>query len=203
MKHLFSVIIAAVGLTCFQACGNQSNNNQDSVDSAKDMNNDKDTSGGMSSDSNSTTMSTTPVDKDDADFAVEAANGSMMEVALAKMANDKATDPRIKSFAAMMITDHTKASENLQRIASAKNITLPATLGDDAKKDSSDLSKKSGADFNKAYMNKMLDDHKKDVKKFEKAVTDCKDSDLKGFASTTLPVIQMHLDSAKAITNKK
>jgi len=202
MKHLFSVMIAAVGLTCFQACNNQSNN-QDSVDSAKEMNKDKDTSAAMSSDANSSSVSAMPVDKDDANFAVEAANGSMMEIALAKMANDKATNQRVKSFAAMMITDHTQASENLQKIASAKNITLPATLGDDAKKDSSDLSKKSGADFDKAYMNMMLDDHKKDEKKFEKAVTDCKDTDLKNFASTTLQVVKMHLDSAKAITNKK
>src|SRR6185295_17329412 len=106
-----------------------------------------------------TTMSTMPVDKSDADFAVDAANASMTEIALGKMATDKAVDQRVKNFAAMMITDHTKASENLQRIASAKNIALPATLGDDAKKDSADLSKKSGADFDKAYMNMMVNGH--------------------------------------------
>ena len=49
----------------------------------------------------------------------------------------------------------------------------------------------------------MIDDHKKDVDKFKKGSTDVKDSDLKNFASETLPVIQMHLDSIQAIGGKK
>ena len=88
MKHLFFLVVTAVGLTCFQACNNQQGN-EDSVDSAKEMNHDKDTSS-MNSTDNSTSMSTTPVDKKDADFAAEAANGSMMEIAFGKLARDKA-----------------------------------------------------------------------------------------------------------------
>ena len=49
----------------------------------------------------------------------------------------------------------------------------------------------------------MIDDHKKDVDKFKKGSKDLKDADLKNFASETLPVIQMHLDSINAIGGKK
>jgi len=49
----------------------------------------------------------------------------------------------------------------------------------------------------------MLDDHKKDIREFEKAGTNCKDAEIKNFALTALPVLQKHLDSAKAITGKQ
>jgi len=201
MKKAFCVSLIAAGFLTLYSCGNNASN-QDSVDSAKDVNDMKDTSSMMNS-NDTTARSTTPVDKDAADFAVEAASGGMMEVELGKMAQDKATDPRVKDFGAMMVRDHSAAGDKLKSIAASKNITLPATVSDDQKKDMDDLAKKSGKDFDKAYMNMMLDDHKKDVKKFEDAADKCKDPDLKTFASETLPTLRMHLDSAKAITGKK
>jgi putative membrane protein len=103
----------------------------------------------------------------------------------------------------MMVTDHTKAAEDLGKIAVAKNITLPGSLGEDAAKHIEKLGAKNGSDFDKAYMDMMLDDHKKDVKEFEDAAKDCKDTDLKNFVALTLPVLHKHLDSARAITGKK
>jgi putative membrane protein len=147
-------------------------------------------------------MNTMPVDKDDADFAVKAANGGMMEVQLGNYAQQNAVSKRVKDFGAMMVKDHTKANEELKSIAAAKNITLPTSIGNDAQKDMDDMMKKKGNDFDKAYMNMMLDDHKKDVKEFEKAAKDCKDAEIKTFAGKTLPVLLAHLDSTKAITGK-
>ena len=58
------------------------------------------------------------------------------------------------------------------------------------------------SNFNSRRIKKVMDDHKKDVKEFEKASKDCKDAELKSFADRTLPVLKVHLDSAKAITGK-
>jgi predicted outer membrane protein len=91
----------------------------------------------------------------------------------------------------------------LKQLAQQKNIVLPSTLADKEQKMVSDLQKKTGKDFDKAYMNLMRDDHKKDIKEFTKAGNACKDSDLKGFANNTLPVLQKHLDSVRAITGKQ
>jgi putative membrane protein len=49
----------------------------------------------------------------------------------------------------------------------------------------------------------MVNDHEKDIKEFEKAGNNLKDADVKNFAMKTLPTLQKHLDSAKAITGKK
>ncbi|QEC66702.1 DUF4142 domain-containing protein [Panacibacter ginsenosidivorans] len=201
MKRALCLSFIAAGFLALGSCGNNASN-QDSVDSAKDANDMKDTTSMMNS-TDSSAMNTMPVDKDAADFAVEAANGGMMEVELGKLAQEKASDSRVRDFGAMMVKDHSAVGDKLKSIAAAKNITLPAEMGDKAKKEMEDLSKKSGKDFDKAYMNMMLDDHKKDVKNFEDAADKCKDPDLKTFASTTLPTLRMHLDSAKAITGKK
>jgi len=204
MKKVKFVLLASV-ICISQACNS---GNNDSVDAAKDANDKKDTTvttNSMDSLTNrdtTRTMAATPVDKSDADFAVEAANGGMMEVEMGNYAQQNASSSRVKDFGAMMVRDHSKANSELKALAASKNITLPATMGTDAHKEMEDLMKKKGKDFDKAYMNMMLDDHKKDVKAFEKAASNCKDADLKSFASKTLPVLRTHLDSTKAITGK-
>jgi putative membrane protein len=99
----------------------------------------------------------------------------------------------------MMVRDHTKANEELKSIASQKNIQLPASMDDQHMNNVNELKKKQGAELDKDYMRDMVDDHEKDVDKFRKQSENGKDSEIKAFAAKTLPVLQMHLDSAKTI----
>jgi putative membrane protein len=138
-------------------------------------------------------------DPNDTKFAVTAAADGMAEVTLGKLAVTKATNTHIKNFAQMMVTDHTKAGNELARIAQKEGITLPAAPDTTDKKKGSDLMKKSGKDFDKAYVADMVDGHEKAVKLFTDASKDLKDSTLKAFANQTLPTLKMHLDSIKAI----
>jgi putative membrane protein len=193
MKKLSSIMMIALAALAFQACKNGAKDSKAAADSANVT---KDTS------HNSAATGGIAVDKDDAKFATTAANAGMTEVNAGKMAQDKAVNPRVKSFAAMMVTDHTKAGDELAAIAKTKNITLPPGPDADSQKAADDLAKKSGKDFDKAYVNQMVDDHKKAVKLFEDASKNCKDPDLKAFAAKTLPTLKMHLDSIKAIHDK-
>jgi len=84
-------------------------------------------------------------------------------------------------------------------LAAKKNINMAATMDDKHREMMIDIQKKTGADFDKAYMKDMVDDHEKDVDKFKKHAENGVDSDLKAFASKTLPVLIMHGDSAKKI----
>jgi putative membrane protein len=199
MKKLLSVLF--IGCICaFAACN--SGNNSNSVDSAQNIND------SMLPDSNSmnndtTSMSTAPVSQEDADWAAKVANANMTEIELSKVAQDKATSQRLKDFAGMMVTDHTKAGDQLKQLAATKNITLPANLDGKSQDKLDNLNKKSGKDFDKAYTDDMLDDHKDAVDAFEKGSKNLQDADLKSFATQTLPTIQMHRDSIKAIAGKK
>jgi putative membrane protein len=58
----------------------------------------------------------------------------------------------------------------------------------------------NGAEFDRAYMKDMVQDHTKDVAEFRKESTSAKDPDVKSFASQTLPTLEDHLKEAKGIT---
>jgi len=139
------------------------------------------------------------VDKDDAKFVLAAANGGMAEVILGKLAKEKAVNAKVKDFGAMMVKDHSKANNELKALAKSKGITLPDAIDKEEQKVKDELSAKSGADFDKAYVKNMIDDHKADIKEFEKAIKNLKDMDLKAFAVKALPMLKMHLETIQKI----
>lgn len=134
----------------------------------------------------------------DYNFAVEAYRGSTEEVALGKLAQEKATDPAVKQFARRMVEDHTKASQQLEDVLAKKGATLPTASTAAAERESEHLAGLSGHEFDKAYMDQMVKDHKKDVKEFQKAAADARDPDIKAYAATTLPTLQSHLQLAES-----
>lgn len=136
---------------------------------------------------------------DEADFMAKAASGGMMEVELGKLAQQKAKNARVKKFGAMMVKDHTQANTELKALAANKNVSIPPAMNEEHQKHVSEMREKTGDAFDKAYMSMMVDDHQKDVSDFEGASNKAGDANLKAFAAKTLPVLRMHLDSAKAI----
>ena len=138
----------------------------------------------------------------DQKFVKKAAQGGMAEVELGKLATQKASSDDVKKFGQRMVDDHTKANDQLKQIAGNKGISLPTDLDakDQALKDR--LSKLEGEQFDRAYMKNMVRDHTKDVSEFRKESTSAKDSDLKNFASQTLPTLEDHLKEAKNIAPK-
>ena len=93
----------------------------------------------------------------------------------------------------MMVKDHGTANTELMTIAQQKNITLPSTVDAEHKKTMDDLSKKTGSDFDKAYVDAMVSGHKSTLKLMEDESRDGKDAELKTFATKTAPVVQSHL----------
>lgn len=146
-----------------------------------------------------TPVSTTPLSKDDSAFVMEAAIGGLMEVQAGQIAQQNAQNQRVKDFGGMMVTDHSKANDELKSYASGHGITLPTELPADKQKHIDAMKNMKGAAFDKHYISMMLDDHKEDVGKFQKQSTSANDAQLKTWAANTLPVLQKHLDSVQAI----
>jgi putative membrane protein len=133
----------------------------------------------------------------DKKFMMDAATGGMEEVALGKLAASNASDADVKSFGQRMVDDHSKANDQLKQVAQSKGVTLPADVTKSQQKDIDKLSKMNGAAFDSAYMKMMVSDHKKDVAEFSKEAKSGADTDVKSFASTTLPTLQDHLKMAQ------
>jgi putative membrane protein len=185
MKKVFFSSVLALGLGLC-SCNNNSNGHQDTVDSAKAVN-----------------KEVKAVQPDASNFAVKAADGGMLEVELGKIAQKNAFSPRVKAFGEMMVKDHTEGNNNLKGIASSLNIALPDSVSDDNRKEIDHMKMKKGKDFDKAYINMMVDGHKKVIAEFRQCADNCSDSTVKSFAYNTLPVLEKHLDSIQAIAGKK
>lgn len=164
------------------------NNHKDAVESARDSNT------AHPSDSTMVNGSRT-----DASFLVTAAAGGQLEVTLGKLAMATSQNDRVKAFGQMMVHDHTQAGDRVKALAQQNSILLADTLSDKQEHEVDELKTKVGGDFDRAYMNMMVDDHQDEIKDFRNEASGGKDADIKAMASATVPMLHTHLDSAKAI----
>ena len=136
---------------------------------------------------------------DDSMFLNEAASGGLLEVRLGSFIQQSATDDSVKAFGQQMVTDHSKLNDELKALAQAKAIVLPAGMNKRHMDAYNGLSKKTGADLDKSYMNLMVKEHNKDIAEFRKMAKNATDADVRAFASNALPVLEKHLAMAKAV----
>lgn len=146
-------------------------------------------------------MSASQVSGKDQKFIMDAAQDGMAEVELGQLAQQKASNPEVKSFGQKMVEQHTQANEELKSIASKNNVTLPTDLEAKLKANVDRLSKLEGEQFDKAYMQHMVQDHKKAVSLFEKTSKSAKNEDVKQFAAKTLPTLRDHLQNAQTVNS--
>lgn len=189
-------ILTAIALIALVSC---EKNKTTTVDTTGDtMSTDVSADSGMMP-QDSATMSTTTdaantaLSDQDKSFAEAAAMGGMMEVTLGEMASKNAMNPNVKSLGTMMAKDHSKANNELKSWATTVGYTLPTTLDAEKQKMVDDLKAKKGADFDKAYADMMVKDHKKDIEEFKKQSLKGSEASLKAFATKTLSTLEHHL----------
>jgi len=91
----------------------------------------------------------------------------MAEVDLSKLALQHASSPDVKTFAQTVVDDHTAAGEQLKGVAVQNAIDAPTTMDESHQRLHDNLAGKQGLDFDKDYVDAMVDDHQKLVDKLE------------------------------------
>jgi putative membrane protein len=133
------------------------------------------------------------------DFMMEAAYGGLAEVEMGKLATRKAASPEVKRFAEMMIADHTRTNEELKAIATQKGVAVPTTPDPLHRSMMEDMTNLSGSEFDRRYVNAMVDDHQRTVDRFQRQADAGTDADVKAFAARTLPILRQHLEAIRNI----
>jgi len=150
------------------------------------------------------------------DFAQQAAVGGMAEIELGQMAQQKGQHPDVKAFGEMMVRDHTTSSNELKQIAASHSLTVPAQLDEKHAELRDRLSRLSGTEFDREYMNAMVQGHQdmadlmqtrasEDRFGDDRGQTRPEDADnpveaaLNQFAAKTLPVVRHHLEEAERV----
>lgn len=135
----------------------------------------------------------------DKTFMRKAAQGGMAEVAMGSLAIRKGVSAKVRDFGRDMVTDHSKANNDLKSVAADLHFNLPARIGADEAGDIRRLNSMSGRRFDSAYGRMMVADHKMDVAEFEKEVRNGRNPAVRDFARRTLPVLREHLRMAKML----
>lgn len=151
-------------------------------------------------------------------FVEDMAEAGMAEVELGKAASERASNPEVKRFAQMMVRDHTKAGDELKRIASTHGVAAPAGIDDEHRELMGRLMQMRGAEFDHEYMKAMVEGHEDVIDRLQTRASEDRFGDNKGtvrpessnnpteaalneWASNTLPVARQHLEEAKRIND--
>jgi putative membrane protein len=145
-----------------------------------------------------------PMDQSSQDqaFVNEAARGGQMEVKLGQLAEQNALNAKVKQFGERMAKDHTRLNSEIASMAKNIGLTVPSTLSSEQQAEYAKLAKLSGASFDTAYMNLMVKDHTSDLAAFRREEAATQNRELKATVSKAIPVIEEHLEIAKADSSK-
>lgn len=128
----------------------------------------------------------------DADFAVMASSSDMLEVALGKLAQQKATALEVKDWGKQMIQEHEESGRRLSEIAGRAGIQLPVNMGVDDRKIYDDIDDRKYLGFDKKYMRDLQELHERTIKRYAEATTKLSNPELLAFATEMLPKLRAH-----------
>ena len=135
----------------------------------------------------------------DTAFVNTVAQADTEEINAAQLAETNSHSARVKSYAQQMVSDHTAANQKLASIAQSKGVTPTMTPDDAHTQMMSQLQGEHGRAFDRAYIQGQINDHQMVIQVLQNEAQTGTDPELKDFASTTLPVIQHHLQMAEAL----
>ena len=139
---------------------------------------------------------------EDRDVAFKIELGHIEEMDLGRYVRDKTNNGDVKSFAKMMIDDHNDALNKLQKVLKDDNVSRSTNSKPaDEASNMSMLQNTAGDDFDRDYMNMMVQDHQKDLDELRNADATVQNPDLKTYIEDLIPVVQKHLDKAQNIQN--
>lgn len=136
----------------------------------------------------------------DFNFVGQANLGAPFQVDSGRLAQTKATNSAIRTYARLMVTSHIPVVDALNVILKQKNVTPSSTLLHGAY-DAMIFTLRSdrGAAFDRNYVNGQVEYQKGNAALFEQEIQNGADPDLKEFARKTLPKIVDHLHRAEKL----
>lgn len=145
-----------------------------------------------------------PAQTDAAGYVRQTAIGDLFEVSAAQAALEKASSDEVRSFARMMIEDHTKAGEQLAEAAKGQTLAtaLPASVDAPRNQLLQDLASATEQDFDRLYMRTQVEAHTAALKLQQDYSSFGANPALKAIATQLVPLTKRHLDQAQTILDR-
>ena len=136
------------------------------------------------------------------EFVNKAGSGSMKEAKLGQIAAQRANSAEVKEYGRTLHKDHSKAADELRKIAKSDNLDFPSSL---SAKDQEKVEEFQGIEkssFDKKFVEDMIKDHEKDIREFEDAAKNNDNEDVREWAKKTVPTLRDHLKIAQSLSGK-
>lgn len=145
-------------------------------------------------------VGTTGVGTADRSFIEEQVEANEAEVTIGRLAQERASNPQVREFAQTMVRDHEAALRDLRQLASQHNVQIESR--EEMAKEHRDvrerLMERSGAEFDRDFMDWAVDKHEEAVDDVEDKV-ESDNQALRQWASQNLPKLRQHLEHARTI----
>jgi putative membrane protein len=205
MKHALMLSAAALATMALAACNKPSDNPNASEGAqtgnpgqTQPVNEAQDKVGAAVGATSANTMGSV----DTGSFVSNAGQSDMYEIQAAQIAQQRSKNADVKSFAKMMVTDHTAMSAQMKPLFQAAGQQPPTDLDQRRKGFLDNLKGAPAADFDKTYIDQQVAGHQEALDLMKGYADHGSDAGLKTAASQAVPKIQMHLDKAKEIQAK-
>ena len=127
---------------------------------------------------------------------------SLAEIETCELALEKTSNDDIKAFSQHMIDQHSRMGQEIEQLASRKQAQLPKDISEEQRSTYEELSKLSGAEFDRKFIDHNVDDHEKDIRIFKEQAQQLSDKDLKEFAENGARRLDEHLKMAREVGRK-
>ena len=138
-----------------------------------------------------------PVSSQDRMFLDEASQINLTEISLGKYMQAHGTSTAVKNLGAVYAHDHTAAQANLRPLASHLHVTLPTTLSKQYGSLVAKVEAQKGRNLDVASVKVSVSGHKKAIAIFRKEESAGSNPTVKAYATSYLPMLQMHLKLAE------
>lgn len=135
----------------------------------------------------------------DEQFVRSAAEASMSQVDLGKLAEQRAQSPEVKKFAQTMLEDHSKMTEQLKQIGSSEGINLPTSVSRTDANEHRRLQTESGPSFDKSYAQQVYSELQRQITEFKRGASSATKPSLKDYAERTMPALETQMQQAKQL----
>lgn len=130
-------------------------------------------------------------------FMKNAIQGDLAEIRLGELAQERGTNEEVKKFGEKLATDHGANLETAKSVAQSIGMESPSAPNANQNAIHDRLNKLSGAQFDRQFAERMVQDHKKDIRAFR--YESKKSGAIGDFARNTLPTLQQHLHIAQSL----
>jgi len=122
---------------------------------------------------------------------------NIAEVALGKVAMERATSEKVRSLANMLVTEHQQVMELNRALSTKLGLPVPEEPSAEMKATGEKVKAQTGAAFDAAYVAAQVDGHTKSVSKAQQEIASGSHPEVKAFATDYVPKAQMHLQHAQ------